>query len=113
MTVVTVYLTGTSISQSFTSGDRGCFPSGSLLSSSAVATTTNQIVNVALLLGSASAGVTPLQLSTDMQTLMYNLCSKYGSCCYTSLCNSSEIIKLNQFNLIIVFASLLISKLYF
>ena len=59
------------------------------------------------------ADVTTGGANKEFPLLMYYLCSAYGTCCTTTNCNSAYTIKLNQFNLIVLILSGLISKIYF
>lgn len=101
-----------------TIGDRGCVPSLGSFTATTASTGTAQAASAssaatAWVIGWQSVVATAAAQNTDFPLLMYYLCSGYGTCCTTNNCNNAYTIKLNQFNLIVLILSGLISKIYF
>ena len=97
-------------------GDKGCLPAintaGGIWSATGISdiaaspsTTAQQYY-----LGATGASVLFGAAINDLNALTYALCTAYGVCCTTTMCNSSNIIKM-KFNLIFLLFSLLSIKM--
>jgi len=60
--------------------------------------------------GAVSGSSTTVGIIQDFVGLSIALCQTYGTCCYTSNCNSAENIKIN---FILLFLAIFFSKIYF
>lgn len=66
---------------------------------------TDQISGTAMILGTYATVIT--SLATDYAQIFTYLCSQYGTCCSSTLCNGSVKNILNSFALLILFSSIL------
>ena len=73
---------------------------------------TDQSTTAQLFLGSQAPG-TSTGVLQDYVSLTDSLCLRYGTCCYTDLCNSSNKYSFNPFNLFLVLASVFLAKYIF
>ena len=60
--------------------------------------------------GAISSSSTTVGIIQDFVGLTIALCQTYGTCCYTSNCNSAGNIKIN---FILLFLAIFFSKIYF
>ncbi len=102
----------TATAQAFVAGDRGCLPTlaAGLLGGTNIVAGTNQATTVQMILGYAVTGTT-VGVLNDLWALQSNLCSVYGSCCYTNNCTPSPAPKtvFNPINLALTLVLSLIS----
>jgi hypothetical protein len=112
---------------SFVSGDRGCLPylanvvtpvvpvAGSAAAASVVAAsgTTQAVASSSSItpwvIGSLTSTSQLSNMITDAIALHLAICVTYGSCCYTSNCNSAGTIKINIISLVL---ALVLSLIY-
>jgi len=108
---------------SLVTGDRGCIPGlkTGVFTGAAAAVAVAAVAGTPQTAGSAAGGGTPWGIGSaagttaviainDMNTILATICTTYGTCCYTTNCNSAELVK---FNLIALIFTVIISIIFF
>lgn len=109
---ITYYPSQTTFTQAFIAGDRGCVPVLDSGVFSGSTTGTQQTTLAQMKLGNDGNSATTNLVFNDWFTLIWNVCTNHGVCCFTNLCNSSIKLSLSRFNLIFIAASVLLINFF-
>lgn len=92
----------------FAINDRGCFPTWAATGTTGIAQTT------AAQMGYALGATTPTNIQIAVEWgYVALICSTYGTCCTSNLCNGVEQIVVGSRNIIFLMISMLTAKYFY